>query len=135
MEQRNKILHLIIDHQVIERSLGIFETLYPGQNEVLIFEKKDRKYHEKSIIRPTFSYLGNFYISDKVIKDGERKTASLFLWNFCKPPPWYIIQSMEKLLENRIIYGTQKLLYILYNIPIWYNIRKNIGMFYLTSLV
>lgn len=34
-----------------------------------IFEKKDRKYHEKSIIRPTFSYLGNFYISDKVIKD------------------------------------------------------------------
>ena len=34
-----------------------------------IFEKKDKKYHEKSIIRPTFSYLGNFYISDKVIKD------------------------------------------------------------------
>jgi len=34
-----------------------------------IFEKKDKKFHEKSIIRPTFSYLGNFYISDKVIKD------------------------------------------------------------------
>lgn len=45
MEQRNKILHLIIDHQVIERSLGIFETLYPGQNEVLIFEKKDSYKH------------------------------------------------------------------------------------------
>ena len=45
MEQRNKILHLIIDHQVIERSLGIFETLYPGQNEVLIFEQKDSYKH------------------------------------------------------------------------------------------
>lgn len=36
----NKFLHLIIDHQVIERSLGIFEELYPGQNEILIFEEK-----------------------------------------------------------------------------------------------
>jgi len=34
-----------------------------------IFEKKNKVFHEKSIIRPTFSYLGNFYISDKVIKD------------------------------------------------------------------
>ena len=34
-----------------------------------IFEKKDKSYHEKSVIRPTFSYLGNYYISDKVIKD------------------------------------------------------------------
>ena len=34
-----------------------------------IFEKKNRTYNEKSIIRPTFSYLGNYPISDKVIKD------------------------------------------------------------------
>ena len=34
-----------------------------------IFEKKNKTYHEKSVIRPTFSYLGNYYISDKVIKD------------------------------------------------------------------
>ena len=34
-----------------------------------IFEKKERTYKEKSIIRPTFSYLGNYTISDKVIKD------------------------------------------------------------------
>ncbi len=34
-----------------------------------IFEKKEKVYHEKSVIRPTFSYLGNFYVSDKVIKD------------------------------------------------------------------
>lgn len=34
-----------------------------------IFEKKDKTYHEKSVIRPTFSYLGKFNISDKVIKD------------------------------------------------------------------
>lgn len=34
-----------------------------------LFEKKDKVYREKSVIRPTFSYLGNFVISDKVLKD------------------------------------------------------------------
>lgn len=34
-----------------------------------MFEKKDKVYREKSVIRPTFSYLGNFKISDKVIKE------------------------------------------------------------------
>lgn len=34
-----------------------------------MFEKKDKVYREKSVIRPTFSYLGNFIISDKVIKE------------------------------------------------------------------
>ena len=34
-----------------------------------MFEKKDKVYREKSVIRPTFSYLGNFKISDKVLKD------------------------------------------------------------------
>lgn len=34
-----------------------------------LFEKKDQVYREKSVIRPTFSYLGNYTISDKVLKD------------------------------------------------------------------
>ena len=34
-----------------------------------IFEKKDVVYREKSVIRPTFSYLGKFNISDKVLKE------------------------------------------------------------------
>ncbi len=34
-----------------------------------IFSKKDKVLHDRSVIRPTFSYLGNFFISDKVIKD------------------------------------------------------------------
>lgn len=34
-----------------------------------MFEKKDKVYREKSVIRPTFSYLGNFIISDKVLKE------------------------------------------------------------------
>lgn len=34
-----------------------------------MFEKKDKVYREKSVIRPTFSYLGNFKISDKVLKE------------------------------------------------------------------
>lgn len=34
-----------------------------------IFEKKDKIYREKSVIRPTFSYLGNYIISDRVLKE------------------------------------------------------------------
>jgi len=34
-----------------------------------MFEKKDKVYREKSVIRPTFSYLGNYIISDKVLKE------------------------------------------------------------------
>lgn len=33
------------------------------------FEKNDKVYSEKSVIRPTFSYLGNYTISDKVLKE------------------------------------------------------------------
>ena len=32
-----RILHLIIDHQVIERTLRIYENVFPGQNEVIVF--------------------------------------------------------------------------------------------------
>lgn len=34
-----------------------------------MFEKKDKIYREKSVIRPTFSYLGNYTIADKVLKE------------------------------------------------------------------
>lgn len=34
-----------------------------------IFESKEKIYNEKSVIRPTFSYLGSFSISDKVLKE------------------------------------------------------------------
>lgn len=33
-----KILHLIIDHQVIERSLDLYEEIFPNSNQVLIFD-------------------------------------------------------------------------------------------------
>lgn len=36
---------------------------------IKMFEKKDKVYREKSVIRPTFSYLGNYVISDKVLKE------------------------------------------------------------------
>lgn len=38
-----RILHLIIDHQVIERTLGIYERLYPKSNDVLIFSSSEQK--------------------------------------------------------------------------------------------
>lgn len=43
-----KILHLITDHQVIERTLGVYEDLFPNQNEVLLFNNtKEIKHLEK----------------------------------------------------------------------------------------
>lgn len=39
------ILHLIVDHQVIERTLSFYEKVFPGSNEVLIFSDKDNYKH------------------------------------------------------------------------------------------
>lgn len=33
-----KVLHLIVDHQVIERTLGIYEKVFPQSNDVLVFK-------------------------------------------------------------------------------------------------
>lgn len=40
-----KILHLITDHQVIERTLGVYEELFPNQNEVLLFNQSKETKH------------------------------------------------------------------------------------------
>lgn len=40
-----KILHLINDHQVIERTLGVYEELFPQQNDVIIFNSTDKYKH------------------------------------------------------------------------------------------
>lgn len=40
-----KILHLINDHQVIERTLGVYENLFPNQNVVLLFNKTTQIKH------------------------------------------------------------------------------------------
>ena len=50
-----KILHLIIDHQVIERMLGVYENVFPYHNDVVIFSlttdfKHLRKYKECPVI-------------------------------------------------------------------------------------
>ena len=42
-----RILHLIIDHQVIERTLGVYESLFPGCNEVVIFNQGSGLKHIK----------------------------------------------------------------------------------------
>lgn len=39
-----KILHLITDHQVIERTLGVYEEVFPGCNEVLVFGDGDKPF-------------------------------------------------------------------------------------------
>lgn len=58
-----KILHLIVDHQVIERTLGIYEKVFPHSNEVLIFDWKPNspikhlgKYANKPIVSHNKGY-------------------------------------------------------------------------------
>lgn len=61
------ILHLIIDHQVIERSLGIYEELFPNRNRVLIFSdmtsfKHLSKYADNTIVsRHNIKDVASFY--------------------------------------------------------------------------
>lgn len=40
-----KILHLINDHQVIERTIGVYEEIFPDQNEVLLFNETNATKH------------------------------------------------------------------------------------------
>ena len=39
-----RILHLISDHQVIERTLGVYESVFPGRNEVLVFSPQGKPF-------------------------------------------------------------------------------------------
>lgn len=40
-----KILHLITDHQVIERTLGVYEALFPNTGDVLVFHAQENTKH------------------------------------------------------------------------------------------
>ncbi len=40
-----RILHLITDHQVIERTLGVYEEVFPSCNEVLVFGDGDKPFN------------------------------------------------------------------------------------------
>lgn len=57
-----KILHLITDHQVIERTLGIYEEVFPGCNDVLVFGKDSK----------SFKRLKNDY-TGKIVNYGNLK--------------------------------------------------------------
>ena len=48
-----KILHLIIDHQVIERTLGVYEKVFPGSNDVAIFSPTGEYKHLKKFSQST----------------------------------------------------------------------------------
>ena len=56
-----KILHLIVDHQVIERTLGIYENVFPKSNEILVFDWKPKE---------PIKHLGK-YKSCPIVKHGE----------------------------------------------------------------
>lgn len=42
-----EILHLIIDHQVVENTIDLYEELFPGKNRILIFDPYGRYKHLK----------------------------------------------------------------------------------------
>lgn len=56
-----KILHLIVDHQVIERTLGIYENVFPKSNDILVFDWKPKE---------PIKHLGK-YKSCPIVKHGE----------------------------------------------------------------
>lgn len=62
-----KILHLISDHQVIERTLGVYENVFPGCNDVLVFNK-DANYQR----------LKNEYQGRLVNRDNLNATATSY---------------------------------------------------------
>lgn len=63
-----KILHLIVDHQVIERTLGIYEKVFPGSNDVLLFPMFNENREIKHL---------DHYKSSKYVKVGEGKKTAL----------------------------------------------------------
>lgn len=44
-----KILHLIVDHQVIERTLGVYESILPKTNEAVVFSPTKEKHTHKHL--------------------------------------------------------------------------------------
>lgn len=50
-----KILHLIIDHQVIERTLGIYEKVFPKSNDVIYFSQLSNDTQPKHLTIHKFS--------------------------------------------------------------------------------
>ncbi len=55
-----KILHLIIDHQVVERTMGIYEQTFKGYNDIIIFD----------LFNKPFKHLDKINTS-KVVKLGK----------------------------------------------------------------
>ena len=58
-----KILHLINDHQVIERKLLMFEQVFPGCNEVLVFSETQEYKHLVKYRHSTAINFTNLYES------------------------------------------------------------------------
>lgn len=65
-----KILHLIEDHQVVERSLQMFEKLFPASNSVIVFSQSN-----------TYKYLKELSSSPNVNKNNLSEVASKIDFN------------------------------------------------------
>lgn len=63
-----RILHLITDHQVIERTLAIYEEVFPGCNDVLVFGKDNQ----------SFKRLKNDYTGKVVNYDNMKDMVSKY---------------------------------------------------------
>ena len=61
-----KILHLISDHQVIERTLRVYESVFPGCNDVLVFNNTGN----------CFKRLKNDYTGRVINKDNLQEMAN-----------------------------------------------------------
>ena len=62
-----RILHLIIDHQVIERMLDIFEIVFPTSNDVLVFSDASE-----------YKHLNKHALCRRISKENVKKESETF---------------------------------------------------------
>lgn len=65
-----KILHLIIDHQVIERTLLFFEKVFPGCNDVLVFSDTNE-----------YKYICNYKWADRINRKNVHRKGRVYDFN------------------------------------------------------
>lgn len=70
-----KILHLIIDHQVIERTLGVYEKVFPGCNDVLVFSEKKNPVQWK--------HLNKYALGTIVTRENLQQTSKSYDFEGC----------------------------------------------------
>lgn len=111
-----KILHLITDHQVIERTLGIYEEVFPGCNEAIVFHASDKP----------FKRLNNDY-TGRVVNYGNMKD---FVRNYDFTNVTHVIShymSMDKIDFIKLIPNNIHVCWEIYGFDLYHQFLESLG--------